>query len=63
MLQELGRLDEARKAYLSVLNHHGEEQRHFTSVDRALTGYKTRQNLAVLALDAGDLVGAERHWR
>lgn len=54
--------DEARQAYLSVLNHHAEEQRHFTRVDRALTAYKTRQNLAVLALDTGDLVGAKQHW-
>ena len=45
-----------------MLNHHREE-RHFSSVDRALTGYKTRQNLAVLALDMGDLAEAERHWR
>src|ERR1700679_1378599 len=62
MHQDQGRLDEARRAYLDVLNHHGEE-RHFSSVDRALTGYKTRQNLAVLALDMGDLADAEQHWR
>jgi hypothetical protein len=41
MHQDQGRLDEARRAYLDVLNHRGEE-RHFSSVDRALTGYKTR---------------------
>ena len=35
----------------------------FTSVDRALTGYKTRQNMAVLALDTGQLAEAEQHWR
>ena len=62
MHQDQGRLDEARRAYLDVLNHHGEE-RHFSSVDRALTGYKTRQNLAVLALEMGDLAEAEQHWR
>ena len=61
-LQDLGRHDEARRAYHDVLNHPGEE-RHFSSVDRALTGYKTRQNLAVLSLDIGDLAEAAQHWR
>ena len=45
-----------------MLNDRGEE-RHFSSVDRALTGYKTRQNLAVLALDTGNLAEAEQQWR
>ena len=62
LLQDLGRHDEAKRAYIDVMNHHGEE-RHFSSVDRALTGYKTRQNMAVLALDTGDLAEAEQHWR
>ena len=62
LLQDLGRYDEARRAYLDVLENRGEE-RHFTSVDRALTGYKTRQNMAVLALDTGQLAEAEQHSR
>ena len=62
LLHELGRLNEARQAYLDVMNHSGEE-RHFSSVDRALTGFKARQNLAVVANDMGDLAEAERQWR
>ena len=62
LLHELGHLHEARQAYLDVLNHGGDE-RHFSSVDRALTGFKARQNLAVVASDMGDLAEAERQWR
>ena len=36
------------------------DERHFSSVDRALRGFKARQNLAVLANDMGDLAEAER---
>jgi tetratricopeptide (TPR) repeat protein len=41
----------------------GGDERHFSSVDRALRGFKARQNLAVLANDMGDLAEAERQWR
>jgi O-antigen biosynthesis protein len=61
LLHDLGRLEEARRAYLDVLENR--EERHFTSVDRALTGFKARQNLAVVAVDLGDLADAERQWR
>ena len=61
LLHELGRLDEARNAYLDAMNQ-GDE-RHFSSVDRSLRGFKARQNLAVLANDMGDLAEAERQWR
>ncbi len=61
MLHELGRLDEARRAYLDVLE--GREERHFSSVDRSLAGFKARQNLAVVATDLGDLDAAEEQWR
>jgi GT2 family glycosyltransferase/tetratricopeptide (TPR) repeat protein/2-polyprenyl-3-methyl-5-hydroxy-6-metoxy-1,4-benzoquinol methylase len=61
VLHELGRLDEAKQAYRDVLRN-GEE-RHFASVDRALTGFKAHQNLAVIARDQGDLVDAAREWR
>ena len=61
LLHELGRLEESRRAYLDVLDM--KEDRHFASVDRALTGFKVRQNLAVLAGDIGDLAEAERQWR
>ncbi|MFI5455270.1 MAG: glycosyltransferase [Isosphaerales bacterium] len=60
LLHDLGRLEESRRAYLDVLGN-GEE-RHFASVDRGLTGYKARHNLAVVANDMGDLAEAERQW-
>jgi len=61
LLHELGRLQEATQAYSAVLTN-GEE-RHFSSVDRALTGFKVHHNLAVVATDMGDLVAAEHEWR
>jgi O-antigen biosynthesis protein len=61
LLHELGRLDEARRAYLEVLEHR--DDRHFSSVDRGLDGFKARQNLAVVAADMGDFAEAERQWR
>ena len=61
LLQELGRPAEAERAYLDVLDNH--EERHFGSVDRALKGFKTRQNLAVLYTDMGKLAEAEGLWR
>ena len=61
LLHELGRLGEARRAYLDVLETR--EDRHFASVDRGLSGFKARQNLAVIASDLGDLVEAEDQWR
>ena len=61
LLHELGRLDEARRAYLDVLECR--EDRHFSSVDRSLSGFKARQNLAVVLGDLGDLAEAEEQWR
>ena len=61
LLHDLGRLEEARRAYLDVLENR--EERHFTSVDRAITGFKARQNLAVVAADLGDMADAEHQWR
>ncbi len=61
LLHELGRQQEAKQAYSAVLTNG--EDRHFSSVDRALTGFKAHQNLAVVATDMGDLAGAEREWR
>ncbi len=61
VLHELGRLDEARRSYLDVLA--SGEERHLASVDRALAGFKARQNLAVVAAEMGDLAEAERQWR
>jgi tetratricopeptide (TPR) repeat protein len=61
LLQELGRMAEAERAYLDVLDNH--EERHFASIDRGLKGFKTRQNLAVLYTDMGRHEEAERQWR
>src|SRR5262249_6874970 len=61
LLHQLGQLEEAAHAYRDVLAN-GEE-RHFTSIDRGIAGFKARQNLAVVAADMGDLAGAEEQWR
>jgi GT2 family glycosyltransferase/tetratricopeptide (TPR) repeat protein len=61
LLHELGRLEESAQAYLDVLGN--DEERHFSSVDSGLKGFKARQNLAVVYTDMGDLARAERQWR
>lgn len=61
LLHDLGRPGEAARAYLDVLENR--EERHFTSIDRGLKGFKARQNLAVAYADAGDLARSERQWR
>jgi tetratricopeptide (TPR) repeat protein len=61
LLHDLGRLAESARAYLDVLRGGGE--RHFTSIDRGVTGYKARHNLAVVYTDMGELGEAERRWR
>ncbi len=53
VLHELGRLEEAAQAYRTVLAVR--EGRHFTSIDLGLTGFKARQNLAVVYTDLGGL--------
>ena len=61
LLDTLGRFAEARDADLSVLSGH--EERHLSSVDRGLTGFKVRDNLAVVATRMGDLAEAKRQWK
>ncbi len=61
LLHELGRLTEAVQAYRDVLANR--EEQHFSSIDRGLTGFKARQNLAVVYTDMGDLRRAEEQWR
>lgn len=62
MLQhEFGRLEAAEQSYLQVLNEHVD--RHFTSVDAAIAGYKARHNLALLYEDMGRDESAEEQWR
>ena len=61
LLHELGRLGEAAQAYRDVLTNR--EERHFSSIDHGLTGFKAHQNLAAVYTDMGDLVRAEAEWR
>ena len=61
LLHELGRLAEAVQAYRDVLANR--EAQHFSSIDRGLTGFKARQNLAAVYTDMGDLKRAEEQWR
>jgi FkbM family methyltransferase len=60
-LQESGRLKEAARTYQDVLQI--EEGPHFKSVVRGLRGYMTRQNLACVYREMGDLEKAEEQWR
>ena len=57
----MGRLAEARNAYLSVLTE--KDERHLSSMVRGMDGFMAHQNLAVLATDMGDFPEAERRWR
>jgi O-antigen biosynthesis protein len=61
LLHDLGRFGEAERAYRDVLENR--EERHFSSVDQGLKGYKARQNLAVVYSDQGKLAEAEEQWR
>jgi GT2 family glycosyltransferase/tetratricopeptide (TPR) repeat protein/SAM-dependent methyltransferase len=61
LLHESGRLEEAVQAYQDVLGR--TEEPHFGSLDRGITGFKARQNLAVVYTDIGDLAAAEAQWR
>jgi tetratricopeptide (TPR) repeat protein len=61
LLHEQGCLTEAARAYAEVLHNH--EERHFSSLDRGLTGFKARQNLAVVMTELGELEPAEDQWR
>jgi O-antigen biosynthesis protein len=57
----LGRLEESERGYLAVLAN--QDDRHFSSIDRALVGFKARQNLAAVYTDLRDLGRAEVQWR
>jgi GT2 family glycosyltransferase/tetratricopeptide (TPR) repeat protein len=61
LLHEAGQLREAVQVYLDIL--HGDEERHFSSVDRGIKGFKARHNLAVVYQDLGELARAEEQWR
>jgi len=61
LMHELGRCQEAEAAYLRVLSC--QVERHFSSIDRGILGYKARHNLAIVYGDMGRLADAEVHWR
>lgn len=55
------RYAKAEQAYLAVLANR--EPRHFSSIDRGITGYKARHNLAIVYEDMGFPHKAELQWR
>ena len=61
VLHELGRLQESAEAYHRVLDE--EVDRHFTSVDPAVAGFKARHNLAVVYDELGRPHEAQTHWQ
>jgi tetratricopeptide (TPR) repeat protein len=56
-----GRLPEAEQAYYRALQDR--DQRHFSSIDRGVVGFKARHNLALVYEDMGELASAEQQWR
>lgn len=55
------RLDEAVEAFRAALKN--DDERHFTSIDRGVVGYKARHNLALVYDDMGRHDLAELQWR
>ena len=61
LLHAAGKLAEAASAYLGALAN--EDQKHFSSIDVGIVGYKSRQNLTVVYTAMGDRDKAEEQWR
>ncbi len=61
LLHESGRLREAAQTYEELLA--ALPERHFSSMDRGITGYKARQNLAIVYQDLSDWRRATEQWR
>jgi tetratricopeptide (TPR) repeat protein len=61
LLHEGGRLHEAARTYEGLLA--APPERHFSSIDQGITGYKARQNLAIVYQDLGDWRRATEQWR
>jgi GT2 family glycosyltransferase/tetratricopeptide (TPR) repeat protein len=61
LAHELGRLEEAERAYQAVLSTR--EARHFMSLHQGIAGFKTHHNLALVYTDQGVLDRAEEQWR
>jgi glycosyltransferase involved in cell wall biosynthesis/Tfp pilus assembly protein PilF len=56
-----GRLEDAKLAYLAALS--SGEERHFSSLDPGIRGFKARHNLAIVYADMGRFAEAEIEWR
>ena len=56
-----GRLEAAEQSYRAVLQNQSE--RHFSSIDPGILGYKSRHNLALVYQDMGQPELAELQWR
>jgi glycosyltransferase involved in cell wall biosynthesis/Tfp pilus assembly protein PilF len=61
LLRQLGDLDGAAASFRQVLAVPAGQ--HLTSIDAGLQGYRTRQQLAELCRQRGQLADAEMHWR
>jgi tetratricopeptide (TPR) repeat protein len=61
LAQDMGEWHEAERAYLAALAN--DDAVHFASIDRGVTGYKARHNLAVIYTTMGDVAAAEAQWR
>jgi tetratricopeptide (TPR) repeat protein len=61
LLHESGSLAEAARLYEDLFAT--TERRHFSSLDRGITGFKARQNLALVYQDMGEWANAEKQWR
>jgi GT2 family glycosyltransferase/tetratricopeptide (TPR) repeat protein/2-polyprenyl-3-methyl-5-hydroxy-6-metoxy-1,4-benzoquinol methylase len=60
VLHELGQLKESAEAYEDLLAN--VEDRNFSSMDQGLRGFKTRQNLAIVYEEIGELAKAVEQW-
>jgi glycosyltransferase involved in cell wall biosynthesis len=61
LLHDAGRLRQAELEYLAALAKN--DELHFASLDRGITGFKSRQNLAAVYSDMGAAHKAEEQWR
>jgi tetratricopeptide (TPR) repeat protein len=61
LLHQFGRFAEAAETYEALLQ--SQDQRHLSSVDRGIKGFRARQNLAVVYTQMGQSAKAEEQWR
>jgi GT2 family glycosyltransferase/tetratricopeptide (TPR) repeat protein/SAM-dependent methyltransferase len=61
LLQDLGDLEGAERAYLAALAN--DDVPHFASIDRGVCGYIARHNLALIYVARGDQAAAEQQWQ